>query len=78
MPDPEPQSDAKRPSKQSEVIAMLQRPEGATVGEVASVTGVAAPYRVWGLVANLGRISDPGLVKSTVAGFYRITAAEPV
>src|SRR6516225_8923854 len=28
LPDPEPQSDAKRPSKQDEVIAMLRRPEG--------------------------------------------------
>ena len=39
LPDPEPQSDAKRPSKQDEVIAMLRRPEGATVDEVASATG---------------------------------------
>src|SRR5215472_7162310 len=39
LPDPEPPSDAKRPSKQDEVIAMLRRPEGATVEEVASVTG---------------------------------------
>src|SRR6186997_3186137 len=29
LPEPEPQSDAKRPSKQREVIAMLRRPEGA-------------------------------------------------
>ena len=36
---PEPQSEAKRPSKQDEVIAMLRRPEGATVDEVASATG---------------------------------------
>ena len=36
---PEPPSDAKRPSKQDEVIAMLRRPEGATVDEVASATG---------------------------------------
>ena len=36
---PEPQSDAKRPSKQDAVIAMLGRPEGATVDEVASATG---------------------------------------
>ena len=28
LPDPEPQPDAKRPSKQTEVIAMLRRPEG--------------------------------------------------
>ena len=39
MPDPEPPSDAKRQSKQDEVIAMLRRPEGATVDEVASATG---------------------------------------
>jgi hypothetical protein len=38
-PDPEPQSEAKRPSKQEEVIEMLRRPEGVTVDEVASVTG---------------------------------------
>jgi hypothetical protein len=36
---PEPQSDAKRPSKQDAVIAMLRRPEGATVDEVASAMG---------------------------------------
>ena len=39
LPDPEPQSEAKRPSKQEEVIAMLRRPEGVTVDEVARVTG---------------------------------------
>src|SRR6202011_1245431 len=39
LPDPEPQSDAKRLSKQDAVIAMLRQPEGATVDEVASVTG---------------------------------------
>ena len=38
-PDPDQPSDTKRPSKQQAVIAMLQRPEGATVDEVASVTG---------------------------------------
>ena len=36
---PESQSDEKRPSKQDAVIAMLRRPEGATVDEVASATG---------------------------------------
>jgi hypothetical protein len=35
----EPQSEEKRPSKQDAVIAMLRRPEGATVAEVASATG---------------------------------------
>ena len=39
LPDPEPRADPKRPSKQDVVIAMLRQPEGATVGEVASVTG---------------------------------------
>ena len=39
LPDPERQSDATRPSKQDVVIAMLRQPEGATVDEVASVTG---------------------------------------
>jgi hypothetical protein len=39
LPDPEPEPDAKYPSKQDEVIAMLRRPEGATVDEVANATG---------------------------------------
>jgi hypothetical protein len=39
LPDPDAQSAAKRPSKQDAVIAMLQRPEGATVDEVASAAG---------------------------------------
>jgi hypothetical protein len=38
-PDPDPQPGPKRPSKQDVVIAMLRQPEGATVDEVASVTG---------------------------------------
>ena len=36
---PDPQSDAKRLSKQDEVVAMLRRPEGATVDEVVCATG---------------------------------------
>ena len=36
---PDPQSDAKGATKQDAVIAMLRRPEGATIDEVASVTG---------------------------------------
>src|SRR5438477_3988250 len=36
---PEPHSEEKRPSKQDAVIAMLRRPEGATLDEVASATG---------------------------------------
>jgi hypothetical protein len=39
LPDPDQQSDTKRASKQDAVIAMLQRPEGATVDEVASAMG---------------------------------------
>ena len=39
LPGPEPEADSKRPSKQDVVIAMLRQPEGATVDEVASVTG---------------------------------------
>jgi hypothetical protein len=39
LPEPEPHSGAKRPSKQDEVIAMLRRPEGATVDDVANATG---------------------------------------
>ena len=39
LPDPDPLFDAKRPSKQDAVIGMLQRPEGATIDEVAIATG---------------------------------------
>ena len=39
LPDPDQSSDTKRPSKQDAVVAMLQRPEGATVDEVAGVMG---------------------------------------
>ena len=40
LPDPEPRlGGPKPPSKQDVVIAMLRQPEGATVDEVASVTG---------------------------------------
>ena len=39
LSEPEPQSDAKRPSKQGEVIAMLRRLEGATIDEIASAMG---------------------------------------
>ena len=39
LPDPEPQSNPRRPSKQDEVIALLRRADGATNDEVASATG---------------------------------------
>src|SRR6266478_4291984 len=42
LPDPDPQSDTKRPSKQDAVIAMLQRPEGATIDEAARANGLVA------------------------------------
>ncbi len=41
LPDPDQQSDAKRPSKQDAVIAMLQRPEGATVHDIGTTGGIA-------------------------------------
>jgi hypothetical protein len=45
LPDPDPEAEAKRPSKQDAVIAMLRRPEGATIDEVVRATGWAAPHR---------------------------------
>jgi len=39
LPDPDQPSDTKSPSKRDAVIAMLQRPEGATVDEIASAMG---------------------------------------
>jgi hypothetical protein len=39
LPDPERRPDPKPASKQDVVIAMLRQPEGATVDEVANVTG---------------------------------------
>ena len=39
LPEPRRRADPQRPSKQEVVIAMLRQPEGATVAEVASVTG---------------------------------------
>ena len=39
LPDPEPHSETKGASKQATVIAMLQRPEGVTIEEVAGAMG---------------------------------------
>jgi len=39
LPDPDQPSETTRPSKQEAVVAMLQRPEGATVDEVAGAMG---------------------------------------
>ena len=49
LPDPEPA--AGRSSKQAEVIAMLRRPEGATVAEVMAATGWQ-PHTVRGVVSG--------------------------
>src|SRR5438270_6087306 len=52
LPDPDQPSDTKRSSKQEAVIAMLQRPEGATVDEVAGVIGLAAAHGPGALFGN--------------------------
>src|SRR5690242_641068 len=39
LPDPDPPPNGKRPSKQDDVIAMLRRPQGVTVDEVAGAMG---------------------------------------
>jgi hypothetical protein len=53
LPDPEPQPDPKPPSKQDVVIAMLRLPEGATIDEVASVTGWQRHTVRGGLLGNV-------------------------
>src|SRR6516162_6527672 len=50
LPDPEPQPDVNRPSKQDGGIAMLRRPEGATVDEVVQEIEALAAMR--GIVAH--------------------------
>src|SRR5690348_1156814 len=78
-PDPQPQSDAKRPSKQDAVVAMLQRPEGATVDEVASAMGWQR-HTVRGLFSGALK-KKLGLTlasaKEERSRFYRIAAPEP-
>ena len=49
LPDPEPIE--KRGSKQADVITMLRRPEGATVGEVMAATGWQ-PHTVRGVFSG--------------------------
>jgi hypothetical protein len=39
LPDPELRPDLRPPSKKDVVIGMLRQPEGATIDEIASVTG---------------------------------------
>src|ERR1700730_5762353 len=75
---PDPQSDAKRASKQDAVIAMLRRPEGATVDEVVSATGcrLRAPHwfrasfnRFGAILCGLRRIAcGPNGVPDRTAG----------
>jgi hypothetical protein len=59
LPDPEPQPDPKPPTKQDVVIAMLRLPEGATVDEVASVTGSVALSAARRVAPSRGRGSKP-------------------
>jgi hypothetical protein len=57
LPDPEPEADAKHPSKQDEVIAMLRRPEGPpSMRWQAPRAGSAT--RCAGKVMMLKRLSD--------------------
>src|SRR5438270_12998321 len=79
LPDPDQQSDTKRPSKQEAVIAMLQRPEGATVDEVASVMGWQR-HTVRGLFCGTLK-KKLGLTLASATEergrVYRIAAPEP-
>jgi hypothetical protein len=79
LPDPEPQSDAKRLSKQDEVIAMLRRPEGVTVDEVASAMGWQR-HTVRGLFSGTLK-KKLGLSVSSAqeerGRVYRVAAPEP-
>ena len=78
LPDPDQLSDAKRPSKQDAVIAMLQRPEGATVDEVASAMGWQR-HTVRGLFSGTLK-KKLGLTVASATEergrVYRITASE--
>ena len=79
LPDPEQPSDTKRPSKQEAVIAMLQRPEGATVDEVAGVMGWQR-HTVRGLFSGTLK-KKLGLTLASATEergrVYRIAAPEP-
>jgi len=78
LPDPDQESAAKRPSKQDAVIAMLQRPEGATVDEVASAMGWQR-HTVRGLFSGtLKKKLRLTLASATEARgrVYRVTAPE--
>src|ERR1700730_18590366 len=79
LPDPDQQSDTKPPSKQDAVIAMLQRPEGATVDEIASVMGWQR-HTVRGLFSGTLK-KKLGLTLASAqeerGRVYRIAAPEP-
>ena len=79
LPDPDQPSDTKRPSKQQAVIAMLHRPEGATVDEVASVMGWQR-HTVRGLFSGTLK-KKLGLTLASATEergrVYRIAAPEP-
>jgi hypothetical protein len=81
----------KRPSKQVEVIAMLRRPEGATVDEVASAMGwqrydnsrdhsgaQPARYRRESIANALGALVQAGKVSSQREGDKYFPAAAEV
>ena len=79
LPDPDRQSDTKPPSKQDAVIAMLQRPEGATVDEIASAMGWQR-HTVRGLFSGTLK-KKLGLTLASAqeerGRVYRIAAPEP-
>src|SRR6267143_4158779 len=79
LPDPDQQSDTKPPSKQDAVITMLQRPEGATVDEIASVMGWQR-HTVRGLFSGTLK-KKLGLTLASATEergrVYRIAAPEP-
>ena len=80
LPDPDQQSDTNPPSKQDAVIAMLQRPEGATVDEIASAMGWQR-HTVRGLFSGTLK-KKLGLTLASAqeerGRVYRIAAPEPV
>jgi hypothetical protein len=79
LPDPDQPSDTKRLSKQDAVVAMLQRSEGATVDEVASVMGWQR-HTVRGLFSGTLK-KKLGLTLASAqeerGRVYRIAAPEP-
>src|ERR1700730_16511278 len=79
LPDPDQPSDTKRLSKQDAVVAMLQRSEGATVDEVATVMGWQR-HTVRGLFSGtLKKKLGLTLASTQEEGgrVYRIAAPEP-